>query len=372
MSMPTIGATPPEPAPLRGPRTPERKHANDRASGTMVTDTLRSWLQQRVEGPPPDGVVWRLLEQGWARASRPVRPLRVPPGVRVVCIGGATLGGSGKTPLAVACAAALASGSTRVALVGHAHRAAPAFAQVVPPDGSVTVHGDEALECAQRLADSSAVVVVGPTRQSAVELAAGLADTLVLDGPLQLAPRRAALSLLAVDPHAPWGSGACPPRGDLRAPSPDLLAACDAVVVVGGSTDAGGPPDATAFDGKPVFRASARVGGVRVNGEVLPLDRLAGRRVGLLTALAHPERVLAALAAHGVRPAVHLRGPDHGPLPRPPSSALDVELWLATHKCSLHRQPIVSTPPIGGAGAPLGVIDYRLDLPGDLLARLAG
>src|SRR5580658_1099224 len=50
-----------------------------------------------------------LLTQAWrlATARAIARKLRWPAHVRVVAVGGATLGGSGKTPLAVACAAKL-------------------------------------------------------------------------------------------------------------------------------------------------------------------------------------------------------------------------------------------------------------------------
>ena len=59
------------------------------------------------------------------------RPVRVPDGVRTVTVGGATLGGSGKTRIAIAIARALASRGERVVLVGHAYRARPVFARFV-------------------------------------------------------------------------------------------------------------------------------------------------------------------------------------------------------------------------------------------------
>ena len=61
------------------------------------------------------------------------RRLPHPSGVSIVSVGGATLGGSGKTPLAIACASALAASGARVALVGHAYRAAPLHARTVSP-----------------------------------------------------------------------------------------------------------------------------------------------------------------------------------------------------------------------------------------------
>jgi tetraacyldisaccharide 4'-kinase len=151
--------------------------------------------------------------------------LRVPSGARAIGIGGATLGGSGKTPLAIACARELARAGERVALVGHAYRASPGVARVVAPDDTLRAVGDEALVAARELRhDRGAVVVVGPSREAAIAHAATLADVLVLDGVTQTVPRRLDLALLAVDPDEPWGrAAATPPRGDLRAPIATLL-----------------------------------------------------------------------------------------------------------------------------------------------------
>src|SRR5580658_2515622 len=88
-----------------------------------------------------------LLTEAWrlamARALR--RKLRWPAHVKVLAIGGSTLGGSGKTPLAIACAAELARLGASPVLVGHAHRAAPGFARVVGGSDPVERVGDEAL-----------------------------------------------------------------------------------------------------------------------------------------------------------------------------------------------------------------------------------
>ena len=69
-------------------------------------------------------------------------------------------------------------------------------------------------------------------------LAGRVADILVLDGVAQTSPVRAALALLAVDAREPWGrGGAVAPRGDLRAPKPILLRACDGVVSIADGSD---------------------------------------------------------------------------------------------------------------------------------------
>jgi tetraacyldisaccharide-1-P 4'-kinase len=61
------------------------------------------------------------------------RPVRVPEGVRTVTVGGPTLGGSGKTRVAISIARTLASRGENVVLVGHAYRARPGRARFVSP-----------------------------------------------------------------------------------------------------------------------------------------------------------------------------------------------------------------------------------------------
>ena len=277
------------------------------------------------------------------------RPLRVPVNADasrpfIVTVGGATLGGSGKTRVAIACARELAACGARVALIGHAYRASIRRARVVLVSDTLEDVGDEALLCARALAGvANACVIVGPSRQAAVDHAASLApvvDALVIDGPLQLAPVRSSLALLALDAKSPWGAGALPPAGDLRAPRAALLAAADQVIEV----------DATP-------------GGARLDGRPVRLVDLAppgsGLRIGLFTALARPERLESALLGVGLVPEVVVRAPDHGPITSSVERRLEragVDLWLATGKCALHLEGLEG-------GLRVAILDGRLTLP---------
>jgi tetraacyldisaccharide 4'-kinase len=217
-----------------------------------------------------------LAESTWIRMTQPRKLRSTKP---AIAIGGSVLGGTGKTPLAIAIAEHLAP-RTRVAIVGHAYRARPSRSRIVRPDDSLAEVGDEALVCARR----GCTVVVGPTRQSAIDLACTIADIVILDGVLQLSPR-AALSILTVP--------------DTAAPS-WLEREADLVVHVESNLDATG---------------------------------LEGLRVGLVTCLARPDRVVRALEARGVHVALHRAFRDHGP-----AGTLegDVDLWVATEKCAMH------------------------------------
>lgn len=300
---------------------------------------VRAIAQALEQGAWDGAAVARVLERAWGRCASAraiAKRIDVPKAVRVVCVGGATLGGSGKTPLAIECArrlAQVAQNGAGVALVGHAYRAKPGRARVVREDDPLDEVGDEAIVAARELTPAGARVVVAPTRAEAVAFAARDSAALVLDGVAQLEPVRASLALLAVDAQEPWGCAqALPPRGDLRAPKAALLAACDRVVPV-----------------RPAGR------GAWLGPRLLSWDELRPLRIGLLTALARPSRIVAMLARQRVTPALELRARDHGPFAHRVRGE-SIDLFLATPKCALHLER-----PGGGSAlpAPLAVLDAR-------------
>jgi tetraacyldisaccharide 4'-kinase len=307
---------------------------------------LRTWMARRLEQGAPGGPLARLASSAWAVATRIERPLRWRDGAGVIVVGGSTLGGSGKTPLAMACAEVLGRAGAKVALVGHGYCADLGPARFVSPADDVRVVGDEALECARRLAGIP--VAVAKTRQRALDLALGVADVAVVDGLCQTRPHRASLSLLAVDATAPWGAGRCPPQGDLRAPAAALLAAADRVVVIGAEGEGRRELRATV----PVDHAWVVSRGASLDGRLIGWDDLRGCKVGLWTALARPDRVVRALAKRGVRPAVVILGADHRSSAPPPH--IGVDLWLCTPKCAAHLR-------LGG-GAPVAILEHSLRL----------
>lgn len=283
-----------------------------------LADVLRLAIQRRLErGDVPASRVTEMLAHAWADLARVSRPLvtRGP----VLCVGGATLGGSGRTPLAIACTRELERIGHRVALVGHAYRAKPPTkARRVDPDDDVAVVGDEAIECAR----AGLTVFVAREKQNAIDAAERVADVVVLDGPVQIAPKRATLALLATDATAPWGSGACPPLGDLRASRESLIAATDHVVAL------------SSFE-----------------STLLDWPALRAMRLGLATAIARPERVTAFLESRMLQLARVVIASDHGALEIPRDPRID--LWLTTPKDA----PRVCTD------EPVAVIDYHLNLP---------
>ena len=309
-----------------------------------------------------DGLVSRVLASALApvAARGLVRPAAVPSDIALVCVGGATLGGSGKTRVAIACAVELAARGLNVALVGHAYRAAPRSARLVSVDDALADVGDEALVCARELDARRTMVpvVIGPTRQAAIDHAAKLSprpDAIVLDGPIAVRGRSGdrSLSLLAVDANRPWGSGRLPPAGDLRAAREVLLGHADHVVPV-----------------------EAMPAGVRwPSGERASIASLRSASIGLFTAIARPDRLVRALAAAGVRPKEVVSVADHGAL-APVASRLrraPVDVWVGTAKCALHLGAVSLDLPVGI----LEAADVRLPPPvlrslGSLCSSSAG
>ena len=303
-----------------------------------------------------------------------VRRLRGPPHVAIVAVGGATLGGSGKTPLAIACAADLAVAGARVVLVGHAHRADPRRARFVSGGDPLAEVGDEAIVAARALDRLGGRVVVAPSRAQAIELGARTAEVLVLDGIAQLTPVRASLALLSVDATDPWGGRrALPWGGHLRAPVSMLLGACDGVVPMGDGSSGGrafDPAGSTAGSGLEVWPACVESKGAWVDGGgLMTWKALGSTRVGLITALARPERLLRSLARRGVFPRAVVSGRDHGPVGararRLVARVRGVDLWLATAKCALHAARELPWIPVA-------VLDHSVALDGALRNRLRG
>jgi tetraacyldisaccharide 4'-kinase len=329
---------------------------------------------QALETGRWDGLVARALASAFAplAARGLVRPAIVPPEVGLVCVGGATLGGSGKTRLAIACARELASKGARVVLVGHAYRAAPPSSRVVRGDERLEDVGDEALVCARALAQSNVPVVVGPSRQAAIDHAVGLSshpEVLVLDGPLGIRGRSRSrtLSLLAVDANRPWGSGRLPPAGDLRAMREVLLAQADHVVPVDAA-----PVEVHWQDGDPVPSRSEKTDDSVPalswgRSATAPIASLRGATLGLFTAIARPDRLVRALAAAGIRPREIVSVADHGPRTSVGARLRQarVDAWVGTPKCSLHLAGV-------SLGVPFGILEGDVPLAPRLVQALAG
>lgn len=218
--------------------------------------------------------------------------------VPVICCGNVTVGGAGKTTLAIDLLRRLTTlGARPHALTrGYGGRARDAR-RVQAADTAATV-GDEPLLLAR-----DAPSWVGADRWASARLAvAAGAGVLVMDDGLQNPSLKKDLSLLVVDGASGFGNGRLLPAGPLRERVASAAARCHAAVLIG--DDARGAV-ALLPASLPVLRADL--------AQDLVIATLGGQPVLAFAGIAQPEKFFAPLAAAGA----DLRGteafPDHHP-----------------------------------------------------------
>jgi len=166
--------------------------------------------------------------------------------------------------------------------------------------------------------------------------------------------------LLVLDALAPLGSGRCPPAGDLRGSPADLLECCDEIVLVRDPLGPAPGPLARSLRSRPVRSAWIDLrGALDIDGARWSLGDLRSARLGLLTLIGRPGRVLASLSRRGIYPRCHWAGPDHGsPGPwarfsiRRMAARFRLDAWLITSKCLPHLAGV-------DTGAALWTLDVR-------------
>lgn len=143
-------------------------------------------------------------------ASRPARA-RVP----VISVGNLTVGGAGKTPVALCIAQRLMARGRRPAVLSRGYGRRLHTPLEVSADSAVDDVGDEPLLMARK----GLKVFVGPRRAVLAERAVERgADVLVLDDGLQHHALARDLDVVVADASNPFGNGRLLPRGPLREP----------------------------------------------------------------------------------------------------------------------------------------------------------
>jgi tetraacyldisaccharide 4'-kinase len=223
-----------------------------------------------------------------------VTPWRAP--VPVVCVGNITVGGTGKTPVAINIGERLAARGLAVHFVsrGYGGRDSGPL-QVDPARHGADDVGDEPLLLAR----------VRPTwiardRPAAVRAAVDAgAAAVVMDDGLQNPTIVKDLSFVVVDGGRGFGNGLIVPAGPLREPIAAALGRAHAVVVVGDDT-AG------------VAASVGRLPSLRASLEPTPMAyRLQGRRVIAFAGIGDPEKFFATLESLGCRLAATRSFADH-------------------------------------------------------------
>ena len=223
------------------------------------------------------------------------RPYRPP--VPVVVAGGLTLGGSGKTPLALALAERLIARRPHFVTRGYGGRTRGPLA-VDPSRHSAAEVGDEPLLLAR-----SAPTWVARDRaagaRAAVEAGAGL---VILDDGFQNPFLAKDLALLSIDGESGLGNGHVFPGGPLREPLAFALRRAAAVVRVG--------DDLVGVE--RLVRGRRPIIGARLE-PAAEAASLAGQRVFAFTGIARPEKFFASLRATGAVLITTRAFPDHHP-----------------------------------------------------------
>jgi tetraacyldisaccharide 4'-kinase len=200
---------------------------------------------------------------------------------KVVCIGNLTVGGAGKTPIAIAIAALLLQRGQKTMFLsrGYGGKERGPIRVNLAHDAAEQV-GDEPL-----LLAAAAPVVVARNRQNGAQMAdAARADIIVMDDGHQNFALAKDLSFVVVDAANGFGNGRIVPAGPLRESVAQGLARVDAVILVGS-----GNPPLDGFSG-PVLRAHLKPA---------PEEAIGGKRVVAFAGIGRPEKFFATLADLG-------------------------------------------------------------------------
>lgn len=225
--------------------------------------------------------------------------------VPVIVVGNISVGGTGKTPLALWLARSLRRAGWRPGIVSRGYGGRQTGPAPVQADSDPAEVGDEPLLLAQR---AGVPVWIGRRRAQAgrgLLAAHPEVNVLIADDGLQHYALARDVEIAVVDGVRRFGNGRPLPAGPLRE-LPWRLDTVDAVVVQGGDAE-------WLRVRAPVYRMQlepVRLRHLRDPGRTLPLEWLVGRRVQAVAGIGHPERFFDLLRSLGAEVRPHAF-PDH-------------------------------------------------------------
>ncbi|RUZ76770.1 tetraacyldisaccharide 4'-kinase [Mesorhizobium sp. M7A.F.Ca.US.006.01.1.1] len=218
----------------------------------------------------------------------------------VLCIGNFTVGGTGKTPVAIALAKQAKRLHLKPGFLSRGHGGSFAEPHVVDIDHDSARHvGDEPLLLAEH-----APVAVTPNRAAGARLLLERngCDFLIMDDGFQSARIHIDYALVVVDARYGIGNGRVIPGGPLRAKIVDQLVFTSGLLKMG---------EGTAADS--VVRQAARAGRAIFEAHTEPSGKagLAGKRFLAFAGIGHPEKFFDTVREAGGELALTRPFPDH-------------------------------------------------------------
>ena len=266
---------------------------------------------------------------------------------RVVSVGNLSVGGSAKTPVAAFLARELRARGRRVALLARGVGGRRTREPNVVSDGErlLATPADVGDEPCLLAASAPGVPVLAGVERVALGLraiSAFGAELLVLDDGFQHHRLARDLDLVCLDARLGLGNGWGLPRGPLREPVRGLRRAHALVLTRAAPSDPPVPGAERLPAGVPQFRVGLAKLGLRpiAGGERQPLERLRGARVGLLAAIARPDRLARDLVELGAAICARRVFRDHHAYTRGDLAGLDPALlWITTAKDAIKIPP---------------------------------
>ena len=238
-----------------------------------------------------------------AVAGRRMRQPGAAADIPVICIGNFTLGGTGKTPAALAVAKLLSEAGEKPFFLsrGYGGRLAGPL-QVEPSSHKAADVGDEPLLLARKTP-----TVVAHDRVAGAKLARERGATvIVMDDGLQNPALKKDIAIALVDARRGLGNGYVFPAGPLRAPLAAQLRQCAAVMLVGKAQNASALTARLSADGRTLLHG-------RLEPDQSALKALARKKVLAFAGIGDPQKFFSTLAAAGIEAAVEMSFPDHHP-----------------------------------------------------------